>query len=177
MTPHQELWIVWTARLAVALYLAALLAGSRARGTRTAPSPRHPVANLLWTVAGITFLLHVGLAFQFLHRWSHESAYRHTAERTEQALGVAVGAGIYVNYVFLLWWVVDLLLLWGAPGWRSRPYRIAMHAFFAFILLNATVVFGPPWWSWASLPITAGGLAAWSLLRRAERTPDDSAHP
>jgi hypothetical protein len=166
MNPLQEQWIVWTARVAVALYLGALLAGTRPRRVDSGPAPRRLLADLLWTAAGITFVVHVGLAFQFLHHWSHESAFRHTAERTDQAMGVAVGVGIYVNYVFLLWWVTDLVLLWGAPGRRTRRYRIALHAFFAFIMFNATFVFGPPWWRWASLPIAAGMLAGRALMLR-----------
>ncbi len=166
MTPCQEQYIVWTARAAVALYLGALLADTRPRGASSDAAPRSLLAALLWTAAGLTFVIHVGLAFHFLHHWSHESAYRHTAERTQQALGSAVGEGVYVNYAFLLWWLGDLVLLWTAPAWRTRPYRIALHAFLAFILFNATFVFGPPWWRWASLPIAAGMLAGWFLLRR-----------
>lgn len=175
MTPLEEQWIVWAARVAVALYLGALLAGARPRARSSSPGPRPFLADLLWTAAGITFVLHVGLAFHFLHHWSHESAFRHTAERTDQAMGVAVGGGIYVNYVFLLWWLADLLLLWVAPAWRTRPYRIALHAFFAFIMFNATVVFGPPWWKWAALPIAAGMLASRALLLRRGAVPREIA--
>ena len=172
MTPYQEQWIVWTARVAVALYLGALFAGIRPRGAAAAAGPRSLLADLLWTAAGLIFVFHVGLAFHFLHHWSHDSAVRHTAERTYEAMGVAVGGGIYVNYVFLLWWLADLVFLWTAPGWRTRTYRIALHAFVAFILINATVVFGPPWWRWASLPIAAGMFVAWSFLRRTTRSDE-----
>lgn len=167
MTPLQEHWIVWTARAAVGLYVAALLAGfDSSRGAASSGGRNTRAARLLWTAAGLTFVLHVGLAFQFLHHWSHESAYRHTAERTEQALGQAVGAGIWVNYLFLLWWTADIALLWGAPGWRTPRYRFALHSFLLFILFNATAVFGPPWWRWAVVPIALLLAAGWWLQRR-----------
>ena len=167
MTPLQEHWIVWTARAAVGLYVAALLAGfdsSRAAVSSGGGNTRS--ARLLWTAAGLTFVLHVGLAFQFLHHWSHASAYRHTAERTEQALGQAVGAGIWVNYLFLLWWTADIALLWVAPRWRTPRYRFALHSFLLFILFNATAVFGPPWWRWAVGPIALLLAVGWWLQRR-----------
>jgi len=171
MTPLEEHWIVWTARVAVAFYVAALLTGfdsgrggSAAGGT--GQGKLSSATKWLWTAAGLTFVLHVGLAFQFLHHWSHASAYRHTAERTEQALGQAVGAGIWVNYLFLLWWTVDIALLWSRPEWRTPRYRLALQSFLAFILFNATAVFGPPWWRWAIGPVLLLLGIAWLLRRR-----------
>src|SRR5207247_4306515 len=46
------------------------------------------------------------------HRWSHAVAWRHTAERTQDLLGVAVGDGIYFSYLFLVLWIIDVVWLW-----------------------------------------------------------------
>lgn len=176
MTPLQEHWIAWTARAAVGLYVVALLAGfDSGRGGASGAGQNNRPAEWLWTAAGLTFVLHVGLAFQFLHHWSHDSAYRHTAERTEQALGQAVGAGIWVNYLFLLWWTADIALLWGAPQRRGPRYRFALHSFLLFILFNATAVFGPPWWRWAIVPIALLLAAGWWFRRPGVRPESASA--
>jgi hypothetical protein len=84
-------------------------------------------------------LLHIAVAFHAVHGWSYEEAYRHTAE-----VG-GVGEGVYVNYLFVAVWLADVLWMWVAPdGYRRRPQWIslAVHGFLAFIVLNATVVFG-----------------------------------
>jgi hypothetical protein len=169
MTPSQENWIVWTARVAVVLYLAALWAWYRSAvaGSGDEHQREWRKARRLWTAGGLIFIFHVGLAFQFLHHWSHDSAYQHTAQRTEEAMGMRVGGGIFVNYLFLLWWLFDIELLWISPELRGRWYRRITHAFFAFILINATLVFGPPWWRMLSLPLL---LTIWFASRHWQLT-------
>ncbi len=152
-TPFQESLVVWTARAAVAAYAVSI--GSWLWRPRAGPGSERArlVSDVAWTIAGAVFLIHVALAFQYLHHWSHAAAFQHTAERTAQAIGRAVGEGIYVNYVFLAWWFADLMLLWTWPAVRTPAYRGAVHGFFAFILFNATIVFGPPWWRWTLIPL------------------------
>lgn len=166
MTPFQESLVVWTARAAVAAYAVSI--GFWLWRPRTGPGSERVrlVSDVAWTIAGGVFLVHVGLAFHYLHHWSHAAAFQHTAERTAQAIGRAVGEGIYVNYVFLAWWFADLVLLWTWPAVRTSAYRGVVHGFFAFILFNATIVFGPPWWRWTLIPL-AVVLVAWFAMGRA----------
>src|SRR5918993_5925570 len=54
-------------------------------------------------------IVHTLLAFGVVHGWSHEDAVLNTARQTERVFGSAVGWGVYVNYVFFLAWLFDLV--------------------------------------------------------------------
>jgi hypothetical protein len=159
-TETQAAITLWTARLAVAFYLGSLLLGAR-RTTRV-PSGMEAA---LWCCGGIVFLTHVAAAFQFYHVWSHAIAYAHTARQTAAVTGLDWGGGLYLNYVFTAWWVVNAGLVLVAAR-REHPlprgYTWFAHAFFGFMVLNATVVFGPRWW----LIVAAGCLVLLFVLRR-----------
>lgn len=96
------------------------------------------------------------------HGWSHAAAYRHTAEAG------GFGAGVYVNYLFAAVWLADAAWMWAAPtAYRHRPrwVGVAVHGFLAFIVFNATVVFGTtPLVRVVSLLFTAA--LAWQLVRK-----------
>jgi hypothetical protein len=103
------------------------------------------VRRWVWTVSCALFLLHVGSAFGFYHHWSHADAYEATALRTRQTVGVDSGAGLYLNYLFALLWPADVLWWWLAPalhGIQPRWLAWTFGIFFAFMAVNATVVFG-----------------------------------
>src|SRR5262245_50603664 len=38
------------------------------------------LARLCWTLAWLTYLIHLAMAFHFAHHWSHTEAMRHTEE-------------------------------------------------------------------------------------------------
>jgi hypothetical protein len=100
----------WTIRLALACYVAGLAAWLSSCGARW---PR--ATRAVWTLGCVLFDVHVACAFHFYHRWSHAVAWQHTAERTRELLGVAVGDGIYFSYLFLVLWLLDVAWLWLAP--------------------------------------------------------------
>jgi hypothetical protein len=129
----------WTALLAL---LCAVLAAAGKAGPFDVGDG---VLRWLWTVGCLLFLAHVGCAFRFQHHWSHEAAYEATARRTAETVGVASGAGLYLNYLFAVLWPADVIWWWLAPLARSaRPRWLTWCwiAFFGFMALNATVVFG-----------------------------------
>ncbi len=217
-----ELVVVWTARLAVAAWMFRLLAdlscrpriptGGVAGVSRSEPpvlnTPRAPVGRpqpppegktqqnrivlWVWTAGCLCYLLHVAAAFQFVHHWSHTSAYAHTARQTHLVTGWNWGGGLWINYAFTLWWPLDVLWCWlrqrgwgltmRAPGscdtggsrWSTpatlenipRWYRWTLHAIFGFLVFNATVVFGPRWWRWVFLLFLP---ALWLAMRPARR--------
>lgn len=74
-----------------------------------------------------------------------------------------------MNYVFLAWWTLDVVAWWFParfPWRRSPAYQIALHAAFAFLIVNATVVFGPPFWKLVgSAALLLLALARWSGSR------------
>jgi len=129
-------FVIWTARIAVFLYLAGLLS----RLLR----PRQTATKLLWTTGFLVFLVHVWAAFEWVHHWSHDAAWNHTARQTELLLGRHWGGGIWFNYLFTLLWGIDVVLLWTTNN--DRQWLIVLHVYLAFIVVNATAVFGPTWW-------------------------------
>lgn len=124
---------IWTA---LALYVA----GEYGR-TRLPPTPW---ARPVWLLGALTYLAHMAAAFAFHHGWSHAAAYAYTAARTEELFGLDWGGGLWVNYAFTAIWIGEGL--W----WRLRPahyegrpriWRLAVRAFFLFMIANGAVIF------------------------------------
>lgn len=141
-----SLLMFWTARAAVACYLARLLAAAR-RNTAV-PSL---VECILWTSGCGLLCIHMLLAFHVVHDWSWDHALQHTAERTAAVTGLHWGGGLYINFAFAALWTADCVLLWSAYrriAARGRACAWTVHALLAFIVFNATVVFGPAGWWW-----------------------------
>jgi hypothetical protein len=166
----------WTVRLAVALYLFSLLLRLRSRGR-----PRWlTVARLAWTSGCIAFLAHVVAAFHFTHHWSHAAALEATAERTADVVGRHWGGGLYANYAFVLVWLADAAWWWSGLDryeLRSPLVEWIVQAFLAFIVFNATVVFGAGPARWLGVVgCVLLGLAVfsdWAERHRGERRPPD----
>ena len=120
----------------------------------------------VWLVAFGLHVLHVLLAFAWLHQWSHAEAYEHTAQRTGDVTGWYWGGGVWVNYLFTLLWLADVSYtlrtgITQLPVW----YVLLIHGVMLFFLVNATVIFGPAWWSWAAVPLILAGVG-WSWYWR-----------
>ena len=158
-----EYLILWTARASVACYVAALwcwlFAGVRQRRSDSAAvGPADRVYILFWSGAWLLCVLHVVCAFQFRHHWVHSAALQHTAEMTERVVGINWGGGLYINYVFLICWGVSSvrsLRILGHPSLRRPVFETYMHGFAAFMMFNATAVFGPWWWWIPSIIVVA----------------------
>lgn len=153
MTIH-EMVILWTARAAVGCMLVRATLTARRLGAVPARSE-----CFVWSAGCVLFLLHVAAAFQFEHNWSHEAAWRHTAAQTAAVTGWDWGGGLYLNYLFTLLWVADAVWDWHVclTGRNVLPrLQIALRWFLAFIVFNATVVFGHRgWWVAAAVLVLA----------------------
>ena len=158
----------WSVRAAVACYLLRVFLDSHA--VRTGQPARHARwARWLWTAGCGLLVVHVVCAFAFYHQWSHQSAFQHTADETAQVIGVRWGGGIYLNYAFTLLWICDVACWW--YGDVRSPYRHqywfwCLHVVFAFMVINATVVFGPPFWKWVAAVIGFALVAIYMLFHR-----------
>ncbi len=144
--------IVWSVRIGVACYAVAVWLWFR--------RPFHTDADYIrfrkfWLAAWLLVVVHVLLAFHFEHHWSHAAAIQHTAEMTQRVVGWYWSGGLYINYVFLLLWAADIIRYRAAGvvrGSQAKPMppRSAtswvMQAAAAFMMFNATAVFGPGWW-------------------------------
>jgi hypothetical protein len=142
------------------LALAGLVAGEagKTRYRRTGIEPRWA-----WPVscAGLlACVVHILVAMTYRHGWSHQAAVLDTARQTAEVFGVAWGGGVYVNYLFVGLWLVDLL------RWRTDPRRHrqqsqwarwALRTFYLVIVFNAAVVFAAPDRRLAGAAVTAAG--------------------
>jgi hypothetical protein len=147
--------MLWTIRISMALYAAALLL-LLYRQTRP--------ARLMYTLACALLWVHVPLAFHFVHHWSHAGATVVTAEQTRAVFGFAWGGGVYVNYILMAVWAADAAYWWlaGDDAYRTRPRGITwtVHGFILFIAFNAAVVFAHGTTRWISAAATVGLLLA-----------------
>lgn len=154
--------IAWTARGAVACWAARFLLP--AAGRDRVPLTRDATISLLgW----LLLVAHTLCAFHFAHHWCHAAAYEHTARRTLETVGRHWGGGLYANYATIAVWAVDLAMLFNAQRrGRTVPrwWRWTADALIGFMILNATVVFGPRGWRWAAA--VAIGIALFQNWRR-----------
>lgn len=118
----------------------------RLNSARYAGSRR--TVRVLYSVGLITMLLHVAVAFHLGHGWSHADAF----DRTERTSGF--GPGLFVNYAFVLLWLVQVLWMWVAfdcyLNLRTWPNRLIL-GFMWFVLFNASVVYGTGFVRWLGL--------------------------
>lgn len=148
------------------------------------PSPRRrarwdSAARVVWTIACASLIAHFICAFQFYHGWSHQAAYRDTAQRTQELFGLNWGGGLFINYALLIAWMVDITWWWlsGLDAYRKRPWPLVAlwHGFLIFIIFNATVVFGEGIVRWLGFAICLLWTLTWlhivrqGLLRNASR--------
>lgn len=168
-TLSAQILVRWTVRLAVGCYLVRVLRDLRF-GRRAGPGWSVDGARIAWTVGCICLWIHVAAVFHYHHQWSHAAAYRHTALETTHVTGMDIGGiGLYINYLFLAWWTADAALWWIKGGrWLNQHpcYFAALHAIFAFIMFNATVVFGPAGWIPVAIVFLILGTGALSLRVR-----------
>ncbi len=157
--------MLWSIRIAVLLYLLRVALVLRNRHRTRVPSSRE---CWLWTIGCFSYVIHVILAFHFVHDWSHDQAWQHTAVETDRMTGIGRGEGLWVNYLFTVVWLADVLRLWTANRRgraMNRKLSLLVHAFFGFIVFNATVVFGAAIYRYLAIPVAIGLGWAWSQGR------------
>lgn len=142
----------WLTRASVWIALVAYVAGPIAALVARQDAAWQRRARAVYTAGLVAFVVHVILAFEVFYAWSHHVALAETARETAAVTGRDTGVGLYLNYLFLALWLLDVGWWWRA-GWsrfRARPMAVdlALHGFFVFIAFNATVVFetGPVRW-------------------------------
>jgi len=136
-----------TIRLSLAWYAAALFLMMRlSPADWRAATLLGRLARWCWTWGVICFLVHLAMAFQYFHHWSHAHAFEHTRQVS------GVGEGIYFSYLFTLLWLADAAWWRLAPSsYAARPAWLgrALHAFMLFIVFNGTIIYesGPIRWT------------------------------
>jgi hypothetical protein len=141
-----------TVRLALVYYVLAINLLLRMRREHWSSMNRRVVwARRCWTLAWLTYVIHVAVAFHFYHHWSHADAIRHTEEVS------GFGPGIYLSHLFTLLWTTDVIFWWKQPeryACRSRWIDGALHGFMFFIIFNGTVVYEEGPIRWAGILVT-----------------------
>jgi hypothetical protein len=138
-TSTQHPAIFETALGMVLCWFAAVAVGVASRDPALVGVLGAPEVRLLYTWGCGMCLLHVAVAFHVAHAWSHNAAWEHV----DQTGGF--GAGLYANYLFVAVWVADVIWAWVSLGcYLNRPRWVSwcVHGFMAFMVFNATVVFG-----------------------------------
>jgi hypothetical protein len=162
------------------LTIVAYLVGSVVFALSRRRSGWDSAARIVWTIACLSLIAHFISAFQFYHGWSHQAAYRDTARQTNEAFGFNSGAGLYINYLLLIAWIVDLTWWWlsGLDSYRRRswPLLVAWHAFLIFIIFNATVIFADGIVRWLGLAVCLGLSFVWLFVvkQSAPKTVEES---
>lgn len=133
-----------TAILAVACYAGRVMVA--AAGLRDERWQRR--VRILWTMGASALAAHTICAFHFQHHWSHAAAWEHTRQRTLELTGWNSGGGLSANYATLAIWLLDVFGWQTALDWprRHRGWFWFVQIALAFMMLNATAVFGPKYW-------------------------------
>ena len=159
-----ELLVRWTIRLSLLCYALVLLGqlwfAARQPSWSAQPKRTNTLGRALWTLGALLAVVHVLSAFHVYHHWSHADAVAATARETQEVVGIAVGLGVYFNYLFVLLWLADVGLWWklgAAYNERPRWWAWLVHGYLLFIAINGAIVFesGPTRW---------GGIVACVLL-------------
>ncbi len=165
MSPEAgEYLMLWTVRASVACYVIALwrwlfVAGDDGR-----------IYSGFWFASWLLCVIHVICAFHFRHQWNHDKAIQHTADMTERVVGLNWGGGLYINYVFLLCWgcsAISGLLRRESNLTATHWLTLSLHVFVAFMMFNATAIFGPVWWWIPTLIVVATVIWRFTGDRRA----------
>lgn len=155
-----------TVALYVTIWLAliALLLGElgRRRNTQTGVTTQWAiVASGVGVVLGTA---HTVLALAVAYDWDHARAVMATAERAAAVYGVAWPGSLYVNYVFLVWWLADTGWWWRSPRTflrRSRAIEWAWRLTAFTMVVNGAVIFASPAGRVAGVPLVAALLVVW----------------
>jgi len=130
---------------------------------------KRDLARWFWTAGVLAFAVHVASSFTAFHGWSHRVAFEETARQTAEMVGVESGFGLWLNYVFGLIWVTDVVFWWarGHDGYQARERWIgaSLHGFLAFMVFNGAVVFVAGSMRWLGVALFVALAALWGRAK------------
>lgn len=165
---NPDAWIRGTAWSALALWSA-----SEWFSSRRALAGRGAIVAWRFNALGAAvFALHVFLAMQIRHGWSHDSAVRETARQTESLFGIRDGSGVWLNYLMGLLWVADVLRSRNPVSVGAPTSRRWLKGFLFFMWFNAAIVFPHGAWRLLGIVLLLPVIASWWTTRTASaRSP------
>lgn len=153
---------LWSIRLSLLLLVCCLALQSRGLNSTD------------WRLAGLWFLgallaaCHSLGALWTFHHGSQWEAFQSTAQQTEEMIGVRLGAGLYINYLFVCVWLFDSIWRIGSArtyGKLPSIYHWLTLGFLLFIAFNGAVVFKSGLMRWLGILCTALLLFLWIRRR------------
>lgn len=144
--------------------LVALLLGElgRRRNRQTGVTTRWAIVAS--AIGVVLTAVHILIALGVVYDWDHARAAAVTAQRAATVYGVAWPLSLYVNYVFLAWWLMDTLWWWKAtPSFLTRSPLIewAWRATAFTMVVNGAVIFASTGGRIAGVPLTAALVFVW----------------
>jgi len=130
-----SLWAIRISMILMVIVLGAELRGAKSTGI---------VIAQLWCLGALFALAHSVGAMLTFHHGSQEAALESTARQTELLLGMRIGTGLYVNYLFVIVWLADAALRLLVQNRYSKfpiSYRYWVLGFLIFIAINGAIVF------------------------------------
>lgn len=109
---------------------------------------------VIWLFGASLSLCHGMGTIATFHNGSQSIAWESTAQQTEALIGLRIGAGLFVNYAFILIWLIDSGVCLLAPKSYDRlPKAICrtINGFLIFIAINGAIVFQPGWTRWIGI--------------------------
>src|SRR5688572_31949400 len=61
----------------------------------------------LWTAGAVLLAVHMAIALDVRHGWSHASVVRTVEDQARAVYGVGWGGGAWMNYAFLALWLIE----------------------------------------------------------------------
>jgi hypothetical protein len=126
-------------------------------------------SRTIWSLGCLLYVTHVVSAFHHTYHWSHTVAATETLRQTELLIGTSWSGGIFINYLFTLFWCGETAWWWLKPtDYLNRPLWVQRTTWtvFLFMIINGAVVFveGPMRWFGASIAVTL--VWTWQACRR-----------
>ena len=144
--------------LALSLYAASQL------WRRHSPARRKGIGVWPLGLGLASYAAHVAIAFEVHYNWSQAVAYAETARQAKAMFGWAFGGGLYINYLFGLFWLSEVY--W----WAKKPERYlnravwlewASRSVFLFMVVNGAVIFVNTQQRWLGIALVLVIVTTW----------------
>ena len=128
------------------IWIAMVLLCAGEAGRRSLHGARSSVTWAWWAFScgALLCAIHIAIAMSVRYDWSHEAAVDATARQTLAVYGLNWGGGVYLNYGFVIVWIIDAWLWHRFPSRQTRPAGAitwTTRAVFLVMILNAAVIF------------------------------------
>ncbi|MBM61537.1 MAG: hypothetical protein CL484_01165 [Acidobacteria bacterium] len=144
--------------LALSLYAASQL------WRRYSPARRTSIGVWLLGLGLTSYAAHIATAFEVHYNWSQAVAYAETARQAKAVFGWAFGGGLYINFLFGLFWLSEVCWWSKIPqGYLKRAVWLewTSRSFFLLMVVNGAVIFVNTPQRWFGIVLVLIIVATW----------------